>query len=141
MIEIVKIVKVEPLVAIGLANAGNRMRNKLYRILAGTFVTVSSSGLAAQEPKYVGMPKLVLEQLCEKNDPGCRFFMGGVADTLFYTAKGTICFPMKEANGLRSIDLDRTVQAAKAAMSALAFDQDMAAALFVIWRTAYPCQK
>ena len=89
----------------------------------------------------MGMPKLVLEQLCEKNDPGCRFFIGGVADALFYAAKGTICFPMKEANGTRAIDLDRVVETAKGAMPPLAFDQDMAAALFIVWRTAYPCHK
>jgi hypothetical protein len=117
------------------------MRNKLYRILAGTFVTVSSAALAAQEPQYMGMPQLVLEQLCEKNDPGCRFFIGGVADTLFYAAKGTICFPMKETNEFKSIDLDRVVETAKNAMSALAIDQDMAAALFIVWWKAYPCQK
>ena len=122
-------------------NAGRRMRNKLYRILAGIFVTVSSTAMAAQEPQYVGMPKIMLEHLCEKNDPGCRFFIGGVADTLFYAAKGTICFPMKETNGLKSIDLDRVVETAKNAISTLAFDQDMAAALFIVWRTAYPCQK
>jgi hypothetical protein len=109
-------------------------------LLTGIFVMVSGVALAA-EPQYVGMPKLVLEQLCEKNDPGCRYFIGGAADTLFYAANGTICFPMKEANGLRSIDLDRVVETAKSAMPPLAFDQDMAAALFLIWRTSYPCEK
>jgi hypothetical protein len=122
------------------SDVGSRMRNSLYRILAVIFVTVSGVALAAEGPQYIGMPKLVLEQLCEKNDPGCRFFIGGVADTLFYAAKGTICFPMKETNGLKSIDLDRVVETSKNAMSALAFDQDMAAALFIVWRTAYPCQ-
>ena len=105
------------------------------------FVVVSGVEAMAQEPQYIGMPKLVLEQLCEKNDPGCRFFIGGAADTLYYAAKGTICFPMKETGGFKSIDLDRVVQAAKSGIPPLAFDQDMAAALFLIWRTAYPCQK
>jgi hypothetical protein len=95
----------------------------------------------AAEPQYMGMPKLVLEQLCEKNDPGCRYYIGGVADTLFYTAKGTIYFPMKEEQGFNSIDLDRLIETAKRQMYPLAFDQEMAAALFLIWRTVYPCQK
>jgi hypothetical protein len=110
-------------------------------MLCAALVAGLSGVATAVEPQYVGMPKLVLEQLCTKNDPGCRFFIGGVADTLFYTAKGTICFPMKDANGLRSIDLDRAVETAKGAMGPLAFDQDMPAALFLIWRAAYPCQK
>jgi len=76
-----------------------------------------------------------------ENDPGCRYYIGGVADTLFYTAKGTICFPMKEAQGFNTIDLDRLIETAKRQMYPLAFDQEMAAALFLIWRTAYPCQK
>jgi hypothetical protein len=95
----------------------------------------------AAETRYMGMPKLMLEQLCEKNDPGCRFFIGGVADTLFYAANGTICFPMKEENGIRSIDLDRVIETAKAAMGPMAFDQDMAAGLYLVWKASYPCQK
>ena len=102
-------------------------------------LAVPAATFAAQEPKYIGMPKLLLEQLCEKNDPGCRYFIGGVADTLYYAAKGTICFPMKEANGLTSINLDPVVAAAKAEMSKMAFDQDMAAGLFIVWKNVYPC--
>jgi hypothetical protein len=115
------------------------MREALNRGLAA-FVAVSGVGAMAQEPQYIGMPKLTLEQLCEKNDPGCRFFIGGAADTLYYAAKGTICFPMKATGAFNSIDLDRVVQAAKSGMSPLTFDQDVAAALYLIWRTAYPCK-
>jgi hypothetical protein len=111
------------------------------RSITIALVLASYATAAAQESKYVGMPKLVLEQLCEKNDPGCRYFIGGVADALYYAAKGTICFPMKDTNGIRSIDLERVVETAKGAMPPMAFDQDMAAGLFLVWKAAYPCQK
>jgi len=117
------------------------MLNILKRSFTVFVWIIPSVVFAAQEPKYVGMPKLVLEQLCESNDPGCRYFIGGVADALYYAAKGTICFPMKESNGLTSINLDPLIATVKKEMFNMAFDQDMAAALFIVWRKAYPCSK
>jgi 3,4-dihydroxy-2-butanone 4-phosphate synthase len=83
----------------------------------------------------------MLEQLCEARDPGCRYFIGGVANTLYYSAKGTICFPMTETNGLKSIDLNPLIEKARYALSKVAFDQDAAPVLFNVWLAAYPCLK
>jgi hypothetical protein len=110
-------------------------------IVAGVLIGLYACHARAEETKYVEMPKLLLEQLCESNDPGCRVFIGGVAGSLYYAAKGTICFPKTESNGLTTINLDPLIASAKAEMSNMAFDQDMAAALFIVWRKAYPCSK
>src|SRR5467141_2437705 len=98
---------------------------------------LASTAYGAEQ--FTFMPKMIIEQLCDTDKTGCRYFIGGVAGALYYSAKGVICFPMKEANGFLTIDLDQIMKTAQYGLSKVSFDEDAAPVLFSVWRAAYPC--
>jgi hypothetical protein len=91
--------------------------------------------------KYMLMPKLILEQLCDNDKSGCRYYIGGVASVFYYDARGLICFPMKEDSGFETIDLDLVIESAKSGLSRASAEQEAAPVLYNVWKVAYPCKK
>ena len=107
-------------------------------LIFGVLLVGLSSGARAENNVQL-MPAMVLRQMCDEKQPGCRLYIGAVAETLFYAARGAICFPTKQIAGLIGLDLDDIVEKGRYGLSKVAPDENSPAVLFAVWKASYPC--
>jgi len=100
-------------------------------------VSVSS----AETPKsFLIMPAITLRQMCDGNEAGCKVYIGGAASALYYTANGSICFPVETVAGFRTIDLGRIIQTARHGLEKVSLDEEAVEVMTSVWKAEYPCR-